>query len=416
MKSKDILNALNDIDEDMINDVKKSVSNGKSKFKLKLAIACICVVTIISVIFILKPDNTNVNKQNNGDILINNPTNNIGKLVVFNDITRNYKDVNISAEEINIEWKWEDKTTFEKYGSVKFNGREYVSKGQLIEINKLSDVIGNCKAEGYDIYTDKNYVETFEVRRVKGISENNVIAVGLENEYYIYSLNSSNRPNTFGEIIDNYNLGEVLKFDKFMIYEGYDEKGYYKLDDDDFIVETLLECRGAKVYENCDEWNRGDRNYLSFTISSQELGVYKRVLYITEDGYLVTNIFDYNYVYFIGQEMAVKIISYAKNNSVETETEPYEYTFAGTLTEISDEYILIDDSKICVNENEGMIFKVLTNDLRVSRCLKYGNLAVGDIVVIKFGGKIDTVNGNVIKDVKGISKGQIQDGGIAVME
>lgn len=416
MKSKDILNALNDIDEEMINDVKKSVSNGKSQFKLKLAIACICVVTIISVIFILKPDNTNVNKQNNGDILINNPTNNIGKLVVFNDITRNYKDVNISAEEINIEWKWEDKTTFEKYSSVKFNGREYVSKGQLIEINKLSDVIGNCKAEGYDIYTDKNHVETFEVRRVKRISENKVIAVGLENEYYIYSLNSSNRPSTFGEIIDNYNLGEVLKFDKFMIYEGYDEKGYYKLDDDDFIIETLLECRGAKVYENCDEWNRGDRNYLSFTISSQELGVYKRVLYITEDGYLATNIFDYNYVYFIGKEMAVKIISYAKNNSVETETEPYEYTFAGTLTEISDEYILIDDSKICVNENEGMIFKVLTNDLRVSRCLKYGNLAVGDIVVIKFGGKIDTVNGNVIKDVKGISKGQIQDGGIAVME
>ncbi|MBQ3544849.1 MAG: hypothetical protein IJA34_07695 [Lachnospiraceae bacterium] len=416
MKAKDILNALNDIDEDMINDVKKSVSNGKSKFKLKLAIVCICVVAIISVIFILKPDNTNVNKQNNGDILINNPTNNSGKLVVFNDITRNYKDVNISAEEINIEWKWEDKTTFEKYGSVKFNGREYVAKGQLIEVNKLSDVIGNCKAEGYDIYTDKNYVETFEVRRVKGISENKVIAVGLENEYYIYSLNSSNRPNTFGEIIDNYNLGEVLKFDKFMIYEGYDEKGYYKLDDDDFIIETLLECRGAKVYENCDEWNHGDINYLSFTISSQELGVYKRVLYITEDGYLATNIFDYNYVYFIGKEMAVKIISYAKNNSVETETEPYEYTFAGTLTEISDEYILIDDSKICVNENEGMIFKVLTNDLRVSRCLKYGNLAVGDIVVVKFGGKIDTVNDNVIKDVKGISKGQIQDGGIAVTE
>ena len=69
---------------------------------------------------------------------------------------------------------------------------------------------------------------------------------------------------------------------------------------------------------------------------------------MTADGYIRTNIFDYAYIFRIGEEAAEDIISYAKKNGVETEAEPYAYTLAGTITDIADGYIYLDDST-CVS-------------------------------------------------------------------
>ena len=41
-------------------------------------------------------------------------------------------------------------------------------------------------AEGLDSDTGKAYTETFEVRKIKGISEELMIAVGNEDGFYVY--------------------------------------------------------------------------------------------------------------------------------------------------------------------------------------------------------------------------------------
>ena len=212
------------------------------------------------------------------------------------------------------------------------------------------------------------------------------------------------------------NLSETLPLSKFSVNEGYKEKGDYQISDDAYIWQILSECRDAEAYSGADKWNRGDRNYLSFTATSEALGVYKKVFYITEDGYVATNVFNYQFVYFIGEDKANSIITYAKNNSTEVEPEQYEYTIAGTITEIGDGYILIDDTVLCKDKNDGMVFKILTEDLQIRRYVECGNYKVGDTVAVKFQTEIVLGENNTVSGAISMYKGKVTDGGMAVPE
>ena len=73
--------------------------------------------------------------------------------------------------------------------------------------------------------------------------------------------------------------------------DGPDDK-HYELNSDDYIWSVLTECNDAAFVED-DKWMVHDREYLSFTITSEVLGVYRVAMYVTEDGYLWTNAFSY---------------------------------------------------------------------------------------------------------------------------
>ena len=90
-------------------------------------------------------------------------------------------------------------------------------------------------------------------------------------------------------------------------------------------------------------WTVGDRSYLSFTITSGSSGVYKVALYVTEDGYLWTNAFNWQHLFNIGEDACGRIIHYAKENSTEVEHELYEKLSSRYTIEITEEYILVDD-------------------------------------------------------------------------
>ena len=201
----------------------------------------------------------------------------------------------------------------------------------------------------------------------------------------------------------------MLELSRFSAIETrYTATGYFALNADDaYIIEVLASCRDAALYvpEEGKEWERSEE-YLSFTMTSEALGVYKKAMYITKDGYLWTNVFEYAYIYDIGTEAAGKIIDYAKTNSVEKPMEPYEYRLAGTLVKVEAGYAYIDDSIMCVDPSEGMIFRVSTEDIRISRCLDESltGIKVGDLVVVTFRGGIDLEDGNLILDARSIEE------------
>jgi len=338
-----------------------------------------------------------------------------GDPISIGGIDRDYKGV-ISGSEGDIEFPWEYKLTYEKYYTVKYNGNEYRTRARAINESLLGEVLGTCTAQGVDSYTDKTYTETFDVRKINGVSEEKMIAVGMDNEYYVYFNDEVKCPATFGELLDAYNLSETLPLIKFSVNEGYKEKGYYQITDDEYIWQVLSECRNAEFYAENDKWSRGDRNYLSFTATSEELGVYKKVFYITEDGYVSTNVFNYSYVYYIGEDAANKIITHAKSNATEAEREQYEYTIAGTITEIGDGYVLIDDTVLCKDKNDGMVFKILTEDLIIRRYLECTDIKVGDTVAVKFQTEIVLGEDNTVGGAISMYKGKVTDSGMAVPE
>ena len=115
-------------------------------------------------------------------------------------------------------------------------------------------------------------------------------------------------------------------------------------------------------------------------------------MYITKSGYIWTNAFDGEYLYFIGEDNAGKIIEYVSENSNEAEYEPYNNYIVGKITEITDEYLLLDDSILCKNPDEGITYKILINDIRISRYVENNFINEGQIVLVNYEGKIDYDN------------------------
>ena len=396
MKIPKIAEAMGEIDADLVSASAKERRRAKQpwiKWSI-LTAACLCVIIVAGMIVVpLMLDD---------DVLPEGyyPT---GKVISMGDLKRHYKYSSVASSEMGVIWADEYLTASEKHNVVLWNFKSYDSSGNTVQTRHLGDKLGNYLG--------------FEVRSIDGVSEDAMIAVGMEGDWYVYKCRDAllDMPETLGELFDRYGLSEAWELDRFTEHEGRNET-HYALDDDAYILEVLASCHDAKRYEDTDKWQRSDE-YLSFTMTSDRLGVYKKVMYITKDGYLRTNVFEYAYIYEIGEEAAGKIIEYAMANSVKKSFEPYEYTLAGTVVDIKDGFVYIDDSILCVKPSEGMVFRVSLEDIRIRRCVECGMIDVGDLVVVTFRGGIAVEDGNLILDARSIDEGYLSEGGgVAVPE
>lgn len=245
---------------------------------------------------------------------------------------------------------------------------------------------------GYDeINSGKKYTEEFEVYKLKDAAQSQFVAVKMEGKYYVFKNDKYAPPSTLGELFDLMDLSKVIELNTFSENGDGPNKNHFVLNNDDYVWEVLAGCENAPFVED-EKWVAHDREYYSFTITSETLGVYKGAMYVTVDGYLWTNAFNYQYLFNIGEDAASKIIKYAKENSTEAEYEPYQNTIVGKITEITDEYILLDDSILCANPDDGITYKILLNDLRISRYAESGAIRVGENVQITYEGEIDESN------------------------
>lgn len=389
---------MNQIDDDMLErseiDVKRKVK--PMWFKWGTMAACLAAAVFVGV-FMLTGNHT-IQTSVGG-------------------VMREYKNVSVSSSEEAIVWPWEYKTVYERFSTIIYEGKEYTAKtfGLAADKTLIGDKLGSCEAIGYDSYTEKEYRQNVNVWQIIGISIDLMIAAEMDGQFYTFKYSEYVPPATLGEVLDHYSLSQTLALNKFGVYQDGDETGYYRLEDDDYIWQVLEECRDAKFVED-EAGGRISRDRITFTATSESLGVYKRAFYVSEDGYVSTNVFDWRYAFYIGEEAATNIISYAKKNAVKAERQPYTYSLAGTLTEIGDGYILVDDSILCVDESEGMVFKVLTNDLRISRCIDFQKISTGSIVAISFTEPVNVEEGNVVSGAVSMVRGSIYDGELAITE
>lgn len=339
-----------------------------------------------------------------------------GGAVLVGGIERNYKDLSLQGVESGYYvYPWEYRTGPERFLELRFNGGVYGSRGSEIRKELLSEALGVGTGSGFDDYSEKTYTETFTVYKIGGISEECMIAVAMDGRYYVYLNGMEKAPATFGELTALYDLENTLFLERFSVNEDGNEKNYFRLNDGVDIMAILSEYRDAYAVEKDDAFIMAQKDYISFTATSEALGVYKRVFCISEDGYIWTNVFEYRYVYYIGEEAAARVISHAKRNAEKAAFEPYEEILAGTIVEIGDGYILIDDSIRCKDPDDGLVFRIPTDDIRIRRCCEVGRIKVGDLVAVRFRGSVDpdtlTVSGAV-----DISECVMVEDGIAIPE
>jgi len=301
-----------------------------------------------------------------------------------------YKDI-IHAGESAIIWPWEYRTVYEQYTSFELDGVSYRSKGRAVSTDLVGELIGTCSVVGYDDIHNKSYIEDFEVYELKYADKSQFVAVKMEGKFYTFKKDIYAPPSTLGELFDLVDLSRVIELSRFSENGDSPDKKHYALSDDDYIWEVLAGCRDAAFIDTSANIENG-KEYLSFTITSETLGVYKVAMYVTKDGYLWTNAFEYQYLFNIGADAADEIIKYAKENSTETEYEPYQNTVTGKVVEITEEHIILDDTVICNDPADGTTYKILLNDLRIERYVDHEIIKVGGMVQITFEGEIDDQN------------------------
>ena len=300
----------------------------------------------------------------------------------------------VSAETV-MEWPWEYRTLFEKFPAISFGERNYLMRGREISPEYLGNRLGTVSLEQTAEGEEEVRSESFEVWEIRNISPEYLLAAGKDGIYEVYRMESladgtegyEMLPENLGDFLDSYGLAETLKLDCFSENSGYEEKGWYRLEDDVFLRQQLSECRGAKLLPE-DSFDRAERENLSFTVTSEPLGVYKKVLIISEEGYLHTNILEYGTTYEIGKEAAGKMLEYARTHAEKAAFEPYQNTAAGIIREINAEYVLVDDTELCKKPEDGTVYKVPLTDIRIRRAVEYAGLTAGDLVVVTYEGDV----------------------------
>ena len=217
----------------------------------------------------------------------------------------------------------------------------------------------------------------------------------MDDKYYVFGSELYFPPETWGGVLADYGLLNAVEFKSFSRKNANGELEYYSLDSDAVILDILNTCLDAKAVDPIG-WHQIERDGINFSVTSEILGVYKKTISITDDGYLWTDMFNGEYLYYIGIDVSNEIITHAVNNSKIVENVTNEKFIVGNVVEITNEYILVDDSVMCKSPDDGMVFKVLLNDIRVRRYIEMNIIEVGDTVQIIYGGLVDIRSGNVI--------------------
>ena len=404
MKKKEWNEGLNYLDPDIVEkyvEQKDRLAQQRKMSKamwLRLGAVAACFVLIVSTIVVvtmLKGDAPGI---------IPNPDN-----------SDRYKDFTIQSGEYGIVWPWEYKTVYEKYYSIDVGGTDFIGRKRELSASYVGEKLGSYKATGYDDTSDGVYHEYFDAYEIKDVASNRLIAVKMEDHYYVFISEKYNPPATWGGVLEEYSLPQYVKLGRFSVDGDGKEKAYHILNNDEYIWSVLSEAENAEA-ANPVGWHNNIGSYISFTVTSEAFGIYKRAMYITESGYVWTNAFDGEYLYYIGEDAAGKIIKHAKDNSASAEFEPYNKTVAGKVTEITDDYILVDDSVLCKDPADGITYKVMLDDVKISRYVECDFVKVGSTVVVSYEGDIDTKSGNAISKAIDISEGIISYGDVLIPE
>ena len=370
MKTPRFSNAIGNLDDDLIEDA--AVCKKKPNLWLRWGSLAACLAVLIIAGALVLPSLLD-------GVLTPGGTNN------------RYKDFVIQSGELAMVWPWEYQTVYEKYTEVKIDGIEYRSHGRPVSEDLVGDLIGTYTVLGIEEIEGTKHTEDFEVYQLKYADKSQFVAVKMEGTCYVFKKDKYEPPYTLGELFELVELPKAIELNRFSVNGDSPSKKHFTLSNDDYVWEILAGCENAPFVED-EKWVAHDRDYYSFAVTSETLGVYKVAMYITADGYLWTNAFNYQYLFDIGEEAAGKIIKYVKENSTEAEYEPYQNTIVGKITEITDEYLLLDDSALCNNPEDGIIYKILLNDLRISRYAESGAIRVGENIQITYEGEIDERN------------------------
>ena len=211
---------------------------------------------------------------------------------------------------------WDEQEMGERYQSLSFEGAEYGGTAHRLDAPQIGGLLGQAVLSGQDLSTGENHSIGGTIYRIQGIQPVCAVAVQFAEGggYYVYR-NSGYRPETLGQFIDDLNLRETLRFGSAW-YTARRPDGEYAtiefVEPDDAVIWEMLLSDGTlpNVWSDTAEFAQE----ISVSVDIPLLGYENISLWVTEDGYLATNILDTGKAFFIGEEAAQSFVEYVLEN------------------------------------------------------------------------------------------------------
>ena len=242
-------------------------------------------------------DNPNTNIAEESTLHDSNSNNEDKQTTMTPPPTNSIDTTSPTDDESYSEPKWDEKTISMQFPEFALNGITYGLRDADIPSEQIYSKIADVSLTGYDTYTETSHSIAADVFQISHISDNCAVAVKFlgYQDYYVY-VNRNYYPQTLGELINSLDIENTISFGNMYLNDDTSVESYNK----DLIRSFLLEC-GTAFRINDDSEHT---TILSFSVNVGLLGIYNKSFTITEDGYLITNIMEWKYTFYIGADKA----------------------------------------------------------------------------------------------------------------
>lgn len=300
-------------------------------------------------------------------------------------IERCYKtDVSVIKSEAAA-YPWDKLSEAEKFTQITFQDHHYKAAG-LISEDLLDQSLGTGSVIGYDSLEEQEHAKEAQVSSILGLPSSDFIAVQLDDGWYGMQKEDPVSFETLGDVLDYASLADCSSLETF--YKGTDNENPYQMDDDDplwIILDQFQDSPAIEADSLSEELASSEEDSVTFLLSSDS-GLLDGTIRVYPLGYVEISIPGIDCFFETGTDCSEMLTAYACKNSIFAEYEPENFELVGILIEVSDDYIYIDDSALCADESEGIVFKIQRNRY-TDRALE--SIPEGSFVSLSFTGSID---------------------------
>lgn len=306
--------------------------------KKVIIIVIICVAILIAII------------SNQSNLFEQNPEKNVtqskGNLhwTVIKEINLDEQEV---QDAVGVIPKWEDLTIAQQFYNVKYNCSTYNTRNTEISANMIGANIGTSVVTGYDQRTQIQYEKNASLFTVNNFSKECVIAVQFEgrSEYFVY-INAYYRPETLSDFVEALNLKETISFGT-VYYDDFIDGKYMEFEfpnvTDRIIWQKLFDDLTVKNVHSDTEHHS---TLMGIGVEIPVLGYKNISVWVTEDGYLCTNILETGKTFYIGENKVQEFMNYIFDNYVAEAT-----VYNDTEKDDSNKEVRNEVIEMIVNEN-----------------------------------------------------------------
>ncbi len=413
MNTDDIIDALNEVDDTCI----KNAREPKKKRNYKaLWISAGAVAACLAAALLLP----HISHRIQHDALCDCPDHKITPTPAVGANRWDYKSFGLVTRDSMIHFGRDCQTIAKQFPFVTYNDteyylrRSYYDEDMKVSASLIGEKLTDYTAKVCEYETGITHTVECTLYAIAGVDPARFLAVQYAGEknaddYYVFHQNEFNPPATLGEFISSLNLTETLPLIKFS-YSTYDyttrerTSESYGLSLEDSKVVWDMISKYASVGTRTGEEYGYANNRIGFSATSEALGLYNRSFALGADGYLSTNIDDYGYDFYLGEEAVTEIREYILSHKIDAPKDSIESIY-GVVTEIGEDYLKIDDTILMKNPENGLEFTVYAHDnTTIKSYIMSGQLEVGDHIKILHRG-ISSEEPTVIRTAFSLDKG-----------